>query len=154
MSAFAPAKADIERRAGQPAIPSGRGTLLRGEESSGARPMENDQAQPNDTSLILLERFRDGDEFAAEALFSRYFDRLTSLARSRLSARLASRTDPEDIVMSVYRSFFMGARAGRFEISGGRSLAAAGVDHKAQIAPKHPTPWSRPPVDQCRAAVR
>ena len=81
--------------------------------------MENDQVQPNDTSLILLERFRDGDEFAAEALFSRYFDRLTALARSRLSVRLASRTDAEDIVMSVYRSFFMGARAGRFDISGG-----------------------------------
>jgi eukaryotic-like serine/threonine-protein kinase len=84
--------------------------------------MENDQAQHNGTSFILLERFRDGDEFAAEALFSRYFDRLTSLARSRLSARLASRTDPEDIVMSVYRSFFMGARAGRFEVGGAGDL--------------------------------
>ena len=64
--------------------------------------MENDQTQLNGTSFILLERFRDGDESAAEALFSRYFERLTALARSRLSARLASRTDPEDIVMSVY----------------------------------------------------
>jgi eukaryotic-like serine/threonine-protein kinase len=84
--------------------------------------MENDQAEPSGTSLILLERFRDGDECAAEALFSLYFDRLTALARSRLSARLASRTDPEDIVMSVYRSFFMGARAGRFDISSGGDL--------------------------------
>ena len=40
--------------------------------------MENDQAQPNGTSFILLERFRDGDELAADALFSRYFDRLTA----------------------------------------------------------------------------
>jgi eukaryotic-like serine/threonine-protein kinase len=84
--------------------------------------MENDQTQLHGTSVILLERFRDGDELAAEALFSRYFERLTSLARNRLSARLASRADPEDIVMSVYRSFFIGARAGRFDIGGAGDL--------------------------------
>ena len=46
------------------------------------------------TSLVLLERFRGGDESAAEALFARYFERLTALARSRLSTRLARRADP------------------------------------------------------------
>ena len=102
--------------------------------------MEYDQAQPNGTSLILLERFRDGDEFAAEALFSRYFDRLTSLARSRLSARVAARTDPEDIVMSVYRSFFLGVRAGRFEISRGADLwrlLASMTKHKLLRQARH-----------------
>ena len=61
-------------------------------------------------------------DLAAEALFSRYFERLTLLARSRLAPRLARRTDPEDIVMSVYRSFFVGARAGRFVLSRGGDL--------------------------------
>jgi RNA polymerase sigma factor (sigma-70 family) len=84
--------------------------------------MAIDETQPNWTSLVLLERFREGDDLAAEALFSRYFERLTSLARSRLSVRLASRTDPEDIVMSVYRSFFVGARMGRFTLSRGGDL--------------------------------
>ena len=84
--------------------------------------MAIDETQPNWTSLVLLERFREGDDLAAEALFSRYFERLTSLARSRLSVRLASRTDPEDIVMSVYRSFFVGARTGRFTLSRGGDL--------------------------------
>ncbi len=74
------------------------------------------------SSSVLLEQFRAGDELAAEALFSRYFKRLTSLARSRLSARLMRRTDPEDIVMSVYRSFFVGARAGRFTLNRGGDL--------------------------------
>jgi len=69
------------------------------------------------TSLILLERYRGGDELAAEALFARYFERLTSLARSRLSTRLARRTDPEDIVLSVYRSFFVEAREGRYVLN-------------------------------------
>jgi DNA-directed RNA polymerase specialized sigma24 family protein len=74
------------------------------------------------TSLVLLERFRAGDESAAEAIFARYFGRLTLLARSRLSARLARRTDPEDIVQSVYRSFFVGAREGRYELERGGDL--------------------------------
>ena len=37
-----------------------------------------------------------------------------TLARRRLSQRLASRVDPEDIVQSAFRSFFARAREGRF----------------------------------------
>ncbi len=84
--------------------------------------MAVNESQPSGTSLLLLEQLREGDDLAAEAVFERYFERLTSLARSRLSRRLASRTDPEDIVMSVYRSFFVGARAGRFTLSRGGDL--------------------------------
>jgi RNA polymerase sigma factor (sigma-70 family) len=68
-------------------------------------------------SAEILQRYRDGDERAADELFSRYVGRLTLLARSRLSPTLASRTDPEDIVLSAYRSFFIAARAGRFTLS-------------------------------------
>src|SRR4051794_12591827 len=80
--------------------------------------------EPQDawTSLLLLERFQVGDETAAEELFARYFERLSALARSRLSARLARRTDPEDIVLSVYRSFFVEAREGRYILSRGGDL--------------------------------
>lgn len=74
------------------------------------------------TSLVLLERFRGGDDSAAEAIFVRYFERLTLLARSQLSARLARRTDPEDIVLSAYRSFFVGVRAGRYALGRGGDL--------------------------------
>jgi RNA polymerase sigma factor (sigma-70 family) len=81
-----------------------------------------DETQAAWSSLVLLERYRDGDDRAAEELFSRYFARLTSLARSRLSPRLASRTDPEDVVLSVYRSFFVDARAGRFALRRGGDL--------------------------------
>lgn len=70
-----------------------------------------------DTSMEMLERFRQGDERAAEELFARYVARLTLLARSRLSSKLASRTDPEDVVFSAYRSFFVGVREGRFELA-------------------------------------
>jgi RNA polymerase sigma factor (sigma-70 family) len=84
--------------------------------------MEGDETRGAWTSLVLLERFRSGDDSAAEALFARYFERLTRLARSRLSARLARRTDPEDIVQSVYRSFFVGVREGRFTLGRGGDL--------------------------------
>lgn len=74
------------------------------------------------TSLVLLERFRGGDDLAAAEIFDRYFRRLTALARSRLSPRLARRTDPEDIVLSVYRSFFADARGGRYTLNRGGDL--------------------------------
>ena len=45
------------------------------------------------------------DEFA---------DRLLRLARSRLPGRLQQRVDPEDIVQSVFKSFFAPHEAGRF----------------------------------------
>src|SRR5262249_62295502 len=62
-------------------------------------------------SAELLERYQRGhDEAAAEELFRRYAGRLTALARSRLARSLAARVDPEDVVQSAYRSFFLLAR--------------------------------------------
>jgi RNA polymerase sigma factor (sigma-70 family) len=83
------------------------------------RPMPSTPFEHHGTSAELLRRCRDGDEDAAEEIFRRYVERLTRLARSRLSPRLAGRTDPEDVVLSAWRSFFVGARAGRFSL--GRS---------------------------------
>lgn len=56
------------------------------------------------------------DPTAEEALFSRYVERLTRLARTRLSRRLSARMDPEDMVQSAYRSFFLRARRGEFRL--------------------------------------
>jgi DNA-directed RNA polymerase specialized sigma24 family protein/tRNA A-37 threonylcarbamoyl transferase component Bud32 len=59
-------------------------------------------------SAELLARYRQcRDEAAAEELFRRYAGRLTALVRSRLSRKLAARVDPEDVVQSAYRSFFL-----------------------------------------------
>src|SRR5947209_7593925 len=67
-------------------------------------------------SADLLMRWREGDQQAAEDLFRRYVERLVALARSRLSGRLARHVDPEDVVQSAYRSFFIGARDGRYAL--------------------------------------
>ena len=68
----------------------------------------------NLTFRELLSRFRTGESGAAEAIFNRYVSRLLHLARGRLSPRLARRVDPEDIVQSAWRSFFVHARDGKY----------------------------------------
>jgi RNA polymerase sigma factor (sigma-70 family) len=64
----------------------------------------------------LLARCRQGDAAASEAIFHRYVNRLVAFARTRLSAKLAQRVDPEDVVQSVYRSFFTRARDGQYTL--------------------------------------
>jgi hypothetical protein len=59
------------------------------------------------TNRELLAAWRSGDEFAATVLVRRYMARLTSLASSRLSKKLARRVDAEDVVLSAWRSFFV-----------------------------------------------
>ena len=64
----------------------------------------------------LLELVQNGDETAATELYQRYIDRLIHLARSRLSPKLERRVDPEDVVQSVYRSFFRRVADGRYQL--------------------------------------
>lgn len=65
----------------------------------------------------LLSLCRKGDDQAAKELFDRYLERLVALARRRLSQRMASRVDPEDIVQSVFRTFFGRLKDGQFEFA-------------------------------------
>jgi len=67
-------------------------------------------------SKVLVARWRAGDQDAAKELFDRYASRLVALARRQISQRLASRVDPEDVVQSVFRSFFGRVKAGKFRI--------------------------------------
>ena len=67
-------------------------------------------------SATLLLRWRGGDQQAAAELVQRFTVRLLALARSQLSDKLARRVDPEDVVQSAFRSFFTGARAGRYAL--------------------------------------
>lgn len=63
----------------------------------------------------LVERCRAGDQLAAKVLFDRFVERLLHLARRRISQRLASRVDAEDIVQSVFRTFFHRLRQDQFQ---------------------------------------
>ena len=80
-------------------------------------------SEPAETeSIKLVAQWRAGDEQAAAQLFHRYALRLITLAHGRLSAKLAARVDPEDVVQSAYRSFFVGARNGRYTLEGSGDL--------------------------------
>ncbi len=68
-------------------------------------------------SRELLAHYLAGDDAAATALFDRYVARLTALARGRIGRKLRRRIDPEDVVQSAYRSFFLHAQAGDYEVA-------------------------------------
>jgi DNA-directed RNA polymerase specialized sigma24 family protein len=100
----------------------------------------------DDQSAQLLARWRDGDQRAADELFQRYAERLLSLARSRLSRQLARRIDPEDVVQSAYRSFFLRSRDGRYVLQRSGDLwklLAAITLHKLQGQVEHHTAGKR-----------
>jgi RNA polymerase sigma factor (sigma-70 family) len=65
----------------------------------------------------LLAGLRRGDATAATALFGRYSERLIALARKRLDGRTRQKVDPEDVVQSVFRSFFRRHNKGKVSVA-------------------------------------
>jgi RNA polymerase sigma-70 factor, ECF subfamily len=55
------------------------------------------------------------DEQAAREIFDRFARRLIGLARTRLDRRIRQKIDPEDVVQSVFRSFFTRRADGQFD---------------------------------------
>jgi RNA polymerase sigma-70 factor (ECF subfamily) len=70
----------------------------------------------------LMDRLRRGDDEAAAQVFRRFAQRLVRLAHDQLDGLVRQKVDPEDIVQSVYRSFFCRHGAGQFELAGWGSL--------------------------------
>ncbi|MBX9622693.1 MAG: helix-turn-helix domain-containing protein [Gemmataceae bacterium] len=64
----------------------------------------------------LLAGVRAGDPSAARRVHDLYVARLIGLARARLADRLAARVDPDDVVNSAFKSFFVRHAAGGFEV--------------------------------------
>src|SRR5688500_11705129 len=85
-------------------------------------PRHRKRLDASQASVDLLRHVQRGDDWAEKEVFARYVERLTRLARSRLAAGLAARVDPEDIVQSAYRSFFVAARQGRFTVQASDDL--------------------------------
>jgi RNA polymerase sigma-70 factor (ECF subfamily) len=86
-----------------------------------ADPTLGEEAGPlgDDT---LLEQCRHGSEDAATELYGRYVKRLRALAELRCGASLAHRLDADDIVQSVFRTFFRGVRQGFYDVPEGEDL--------------------------------
>jgi RNA polymerase sigma factor (sigma-70 family) len=70
----------------------------------------------------LMARLRTGQDSAASQVFHRFASRLIVLARGRLSPKLRQKVDAEDVLQSVFHSFFARYAAGQFSVPDWDSL--------------------------------
>jgi RNA polymerase sigma-70 factor (ECF subfamily) len=70
----------------------------------------------NDSFTELMDRLRAGEDAAARKVFGQFAGRLAALARRQFAARLRHKVDPEDVVQSAYKSFFLRHREGKLEV--------------------------------------
>lgn len=78
--------------------------------------------EPDSLPSDFAARLTEGDEQAADEIFNRFARRLVALARSRLSNLVRQQVDPEDIVQSTFRSFFVRHSKGDLDVRGWNSL--------------------------------
>lgn len=75
-----------------------------------------------DSFAELMTRLRAGEQEAARQVFQRFAQRLIALAGSRLDPMTRRKLDPEDVLQSVYRTFFVRYALGQFELDNWDSL--------------------------------
>ncbi|MCP4890864.1 ECF-type sigma factor [Rubripirellula sp.] len=70
---------------------------------------------PKNTNVShWIHMVKTGDSVAANQIWQHYFDRLTRLVRARIYGQNRAVSDEEDIVLSVFESFYAAAENGRF----------------------------------------
>src|SRR3954451_20845124 len=79
-----------------------------------------DTGMGSDSSLV--RRFRAGEDDAATKLYRRYAERLHRLAQRNTALDLTPRFDAEDVVQSVFRTFFRRVRTGLYDLPAGDEL--------------------------------
>lgn len=91
--------------------------------------MDNNDATPETAPSLsqrsdhsLLNRYRGGSQDAATELYFRYARRLRGLARAQLSTDLAGKVEVDDIVQSVFGSFFRGVSNDLYQVPAGEEL--------------------------------
>jgi RNA polymerase sigma-70 factor (ECF subfamily) len=62
----------------------------------------------------LMARLKQGQDDAAAQVFRRFAGRLIALARSQLGPQIRQKEDPEDVLQSVFTSFFTRYAEGQF----------------------------------------
>jgi RNA polymerase sigma-70 factor, ECF subfamily len=76
----------------------------------------------NDSFPHFLARLQASDGDAAREVFERFTAQLIALARRRCIPSFRARVDPEDVVQSVYKSFFLRYGTGNLETENWKSL--------------------------------
>ena len=77
---------------------------------------------PKSSFQDLLSQLQAGDEVAAAKIYQRYARLLIGMARGHLDTLIRQKVDAEDVVQSVYRSFFHRFGLGEYELENWQSL--------------------------------
>ena len=85
---------------------------------------DSDAADPGEAASdrTLLRRFRGGEVDASTRLYLKYAERLHGLAARQSSPDVARRVAPEEIVQSVFRTFFRRAAEGQYSVPDGEEI--------------------------------
>lgn len=75
-----------------------------------------------DNFTEMMNRLRDGDNQAAAQLFHSYHQRLRALAHKRLAPGIRQKVDADDVLQSVFKSFFHRHGLGQFQLEDWDSL--------------------------------
>jgi RNA polymerase sigma-70 factor (ECF subfamily) len=86
----------------------------------GPGPVDGGSDEASDRSL--LRRLRTGQADAPTLLYLRYARRLHGLAETQRSPTLARLVDADDIVQSVFRTFFRRAVQGQYDVPEGEEI--------------------------------
>ena len=73
---------------------------------------------------LVMTRLRQGDQAAATEVVQRFVKRLVALASSQFEDKLKFRADPEDVVQSVYATFFRRNDCNQFTLANWESVWA------------------------------
>jgi RNA polymerase sigma-70 factor (ECF subfamily) len=76
----------------------------------------------NDSFADFLNRLQAGEDVAAQELFARFTHQLIALALRHIDGGLRHKVEPEDVVQSVYKSFFSRYGAANLELVNWNSL--------------------------------
>jgi RNA polymerase sigma-70 factor (ECF subfamily) len=76
----------------------------------------------SDSFAQFLDRLHNRDDAAAQELFVRFAHQLIALALRHIDAGLRHKVDPEDVVQSAYKSFFVRYGAGNLDVVNWNSL--------------------------------
>src|SRR5499427_9471668 len=76
----------------------------------------------SDSFAVFLSRLKARDDAAARELFGRFTHQLVALALRHIDAGLRHKVDPEDVVQSAYKSFFLRYGAGNLDLVNWNSL--------------------------------
>jgi RNA polymerase sigma-70 factor (ECF subfamily) len=95
--------------------------------------------KPDTSFAALMRRLEAGDTEAAALVYGRFARRLIGLAHRELAQRLRRKVDPDDVVQSVFRTFFRRAAERAFDLDGEDALWAL----LAEITLRKCGRWSR-----------